>query len=117
MKHSSCLYLTYAFFPPFQQIQTIPSEIGQMNELHTLLIEGLPLVDPPPPIPSLGTQTLLNYLHFKSMSCQPLNTVRMIVIGPEKVGKTHLLNRLRGDGDDSITPTKGLEVSNRVDFF
>lgn len=68
-------------------------------------------MDPPPPIPSLGTQILLRYLHLKSLSSQPLNCMRVIVVGPTKVGKTTLLNCVRGDGDVKALLTKGLEVS------
>ncbi len=86
-----------------------------MTELHTLLIEDLPIVDPPTPIQSLGTRTILNYLHFKSISSQSLNYMRVVVVGPNKVGKTSLLNQLRGEGHDDVMPTKGLEVSRVLD--
>lgn len=82
-----------------------------MEQLTTLLIEGLPLVDPPPPIPTLGTQIIRRYLHLKSQSSQPLNCMRVIVVGPTEVGKTMLLNCIRGDSDTKAVPTKGLEVS------
>ena len=92
------------------QIHQLPTELGLLTCLHSLLIDNLPLTDPPAPIPSLGTQTLLNYLHFKHMSSQPLNSMRVVVVGPEKAGKTSLINRLRGENVEEVLPTKGLEV-------
>ena len=93
------------------QITMLPSELGRLKELCTLLLKNVPLLDPPPPIRSLGTTAIQNYLQFKSVSSQPLNCMRVVVVGPEKVGKTCLLNHLRGDNsDDDVMPTKGLEV-------
>lgn len=82
-----------------------------MNHLHSLLLEGLDLLNPPHPIPSLGTQTILSYLHFKYLSSQQHSSMRVVVVGPEKAGKSCLISRLKGESDVSIAPTKGLEVS------
>ena len=85
-------------------------DLGMLTHLHTLLIKDLPLIDPPPPIPNLGTHTVLSYLQLKHKSTLPITSMRVVVIGPEKVGKTTLLSRLRGE-NGQIAPTKGLEVS------
>ncbi len=103
-------FYTHVHVQPLQ-IHSLPSELGHLKELCTLLLEDVPLLDPPSPITSLGTDAIQRYLNFKSISSQPLNCIRVVVVGPEKVGKTCLLNHLRGNtNDNDVMPTKGLEV-------
>ena len=92
------------------QITHLPKELSNFAHLHTLLIQGLPIVDPPPPLPSLSTQTLLSYLRFKQASSQPLGAMRVVIVGPQSAGKSSLVYRLKGDSNTKIYPTKGLEV-------
>lgn len=92
------------------QITHLPKELSNFAHLHTLLIQGLPIVDPPPPLPSLSTQTLLSYLRFKQASSQPLGAMRVVIVGPQNAGKTSLVCRLKGDSNTKVSPTKGLEV-------
>ena len=86
-----------------------------MSHLHTLLLNDLTLSDPPDPIPSLGTQAILSYLHYKHKSSQAITSLRVVLVGPESVGKTSLVARLKGDPIDGINPTKGLEVREKED--
>ena len=99
-----------SFSFPFCQITHLPKELSNLTRLHTLLIQDLPIVDPPPPLPSLSTQTLLSYLRFKQASSQPLDAMRVVIVGPQNAGKTSLVCRLRGESNMKISPTKGLEV-------
>ena len=99
-----------SFSFPFCQITHLPKELSNLTRLHTLLIQDLPIVDPPPPLPSLSTQTLLSYLRFKQASSQPLDAMRVVIVGPQNAGKTSLVCRLRGESNMKVSPTKGLEV-------
>ena len=67
-------------------------------------------MDPPPSIQNLSTQSLLSYLHFKHQSSQVMSSLRVVIVGPEKVGKSTLIARLKGDSSTDIPLTKGLEV-------
>lgn len=85
-----------------------------MSQLRTLLLKDLPLLDPPPPIQTLSTQSLLSYLHFKHQSSQAMSSLRVVIVGPEKVGKSTLIARLKGDNTTDIPLTKGLEVGCNI---
>jgi leucine-rich repeat kinase 1 len=91
-------------------ISMLPTELGLLAHLHTLVIKDLPLTDPPSPIPSLSTQTILSYLQFKHKSAQSITSMRVVVVGPESSGKTSLIMRLKGESGQT-TATKGLEVT------
>ena len=86
-----------SFSFPFCQITHLPKELSNLTRLHTLLIQDLPIVDPPPPLPSLSTQTLLSYLRFKQASSQPLDAMRVVIVGPHTASQPRpsLVRRLR----------------------
>lgn len=112
-----CTHFYIFLFLPLSllsQIKSLPSELGLMTHMHSLLLNGLSLSDPPDPIPSLGTQPLLSYLHYKHKASQAIASLRVVVVGPESVGKTALVARLKGDGIEGINPTKGLEVGFNI---
>lgn len=39
-----------------------------------------------------------------------MSSLRVVIVGPEKVGKSTLIARLKGDNTTDIPLTKGLEV-------
>ena len=112
-----CTYFYIFLFLPLSllsQIMSLPSELGLMTHVHSLLLNGLSLFDPPNSIPSLGTQPLLSYLHYKHKASQAITSLRVVVVGPESVGKTVLVARLKGNEIVGINLTKGLEVGFNI---
>ena len=80
--------------------------------MQTLLLDGLSLTDPPAYIAALGTKAVLSYLRLKKSSSCVCNGLRVVVVGPQRGGKSSLVTKLKTDTSSSpvINHTKGLEV-------
>ncbi|MCD4777565.1 MAG: leucine-rich repeat domain-containing protein, partial [Desulfobacterales bacterium] len=93
------------------QMSELPAEITQLSNLTTLDLEENPLKSPPPEIAGQGVQAIFEY--FKSLEAekQPLNEVKVLLVGDGGAGKTSLVKRLLGEKFDNNEPqTHGINI-------
>ncbi|KAF5420469.1 MAG: hypothetical protein C5S44_08435 [Candidatus Methanocomedens sp.] len=93
------------------QLSELPTEITQLANLTTLYLEKNPLKSPPPEIAGQGVQAIFEY--FKSLEAekQPLNEVKVLLVGDGGAGKTSLVKRLLGEKFDNNEPqTHGINI-------
>jgi internalin A len=93
------------------QLSELPAEITQLSNLTTLLLEENPLKSPPPEIAGKGVEAIFEY--FKSLEAekQPLNEVKVLLVGDGGAGKTSLVKRLLGEKFDNNEPqTHGINI-------
>ena len=106
----------------------LPPELGRLEALQELKLEGIELIDPPPEVVEQGTKAILAYLReqlpeepapgevsidAKAPRSRPVWESKLLVVGEGGVGKTQLLRALSGEafqaGAESET-TWGIDV-------
>jgi len=85
-----------------------------MSSIH---IDGLKLIDPPLFIAQQGFQSINKYMKQKAEANTSWNCLRLVIVGPEKSGKTFLSARLRDVKFQNPGPTKGVQVNKYVIFL
>ena len=80
-----------------------------MEQLVTLLLEDLPLIDPPSFVVEEGPKAILNYLKLKLSNKLLWSSWRVVVIGHYRAGKTSLISKITGGCMPDTN--KGLDVS------
>lgn len=96
------------------QITVIPSEIKKLTKLEKLFLDNNPNSNIPPEIIHSkwnegNPQAIFEYL--KTSSKQPLNEVKVLLVGEGDVGKTSLLNRLvHNTFNPAETKTPGINI-------
>jgi internalin A len=101
------------------QITIIPPAINKLTNLTLLALKNNPISNIPPEIIRQGwgenlwddgnTQVIFEYL--KSTANQPLNEVKVLLVGEGDVGKTSLLNRLvHNTFNPAETKTPGINI-------
>lgn len=103
------------------QLETIPASIGQLENLKVLKLRKNPLSLMPDEIVKKGTARVMQYLKEITVPVHPWSRMKLLVVGKENVGKTHLIRRLQKRDYSSNMSTDGLEISDvpmakRVDF-
>ncbi|XP_072039569.1 leucine-rich repeat serine/threonine-protein kinase 1-like [Amphiura filiformis] len=98
-------------------LERLPKELGKLNNLHRLSLDGTN-ISYPPEVKELsdGVQStskinvIKQVLWNKLYDCRTSRVMKLIIIGPEKSGKTHLVTRLT----DSAWPMedKGVNIQN-----
>ncbi len=95
------------------QITVLPPEICQLAELTALSLSGNPVISPPPEVIEKGIEAIRLHFAFQQCPTQPLNEVRLIVIGDRAAGKTSLVRQLLGgkfDEHEAATPGISTQV-------
>ena len=95
------------------QLSELPAEITQLTNLTMLELSGNPLKSPPIEIANKGIGEIIDY--FKSVEkgeIQPLNEVKVLLIGHGGAGKTSLVKRLLWkDFDNGEPKTHGININ------
>jgi small GTP-binding protein len=76
------------------QLTTLPPEICKLTKLKELRIDDNPLTTPPPEIAEKGIEEIRQYFEALYKDTQPLNEVKLILVGEGAAGKTSLRRRL-----------------------
>jgi len=88
------------------KLTTLPPEIGQLANLTKLYLNGNKLTTPPLEVAKKGIEVIREYFASLEQGKQPLNEVKVILVGEGAAGKTSLVNRLLGlpfDPDEYTT--------------
>ena len=95
------------------QLTELPPEITNLTKLEYLSLSENPLKSPPIEIAEKGIGAITDY--FKSLEeseRQPLNEVKVLLVGHGGAGKTSLVKRLLGDEFDNNEPqTHGININ------
>ncbi len=79
------------------QLSILPSEICQLPKLKELYLHGNPLTSPPYEIAIKGIDAIREYFASLTSEDQPLNEVKVLLVGDGAAGKTSLVKRLFGE--------------------
>jgi small GTP-binding protein len=100
LKNLTMLYLSD------NQLTALPPEICQLTKLQELYLDDNPLIFPPYEIAKQGIEAIREYFAELEKSKQPLNEVKILLIGDGAAGKTSLVKQLFGqpfDKDEDTT--------------
>ena len=95
------------------QLAQLPTEIGLLNWLHDLQLDGNEALGLPTEILQGNPESILDYYFARQTEGEePMQEVRLLLVGRGRVGKTTLLKALRHEGLDPDEPeTPGISVS------
>jgi GTPase SAR1 family protein len=95
----------------FNRITELPPQLGQLTSLKRLEVNDNPISSPPPEIIRQGTKAILEFLRARLEKTSRQWVSKLLVVGEGGVGKTQLLRHLRGENfDPSIPTTHGIEI-------
>ncbi|MGR0481183.1 MAG: COR domain-containing protein [Candidatus Electronema sp. V4] len=89
----------------------LPPEICQLPKLKHLILEGNPLTSPPYEIVQQGIEAIRQYFASLQPKDQPLNEVKVLLVGEGAAGKTSLVKQLLGEAfDQHEDTTHGINI-------
>lgn len=92
------------------EISELPKEIVKLRKLTSLNLDGNPLPIPKEILSDYSNpQKIINY-YFKSLSGEPINQCKLVVVGEANVGKTCLINRLIYNKFEDTKSTQGIKI-------
>jgi hypothetical protein len=92
-------------------ITALPSEICQLPNLKQLRLDGNPLTCPPREIAEQGIEAIREYFTIMQQAEQPLNEVKVLLVGDGAAGKTSLIKQLLGEAfDQHEETTHGISI-------
>ena len=90
---------------------SLPPDICQLPNLMELNLDRNPLPSPPPEITRKGIKAIRQYFAELEKSKQPLNEVKILLIGDGSAGKTSLVKQLFGQPfDKNEDTTHGISI-------
>ncbi|MGX9727959.1 MAG: COR domain-containing protein [Candidatus Electronema sp. VV] len=93
------------------QLTTLPPELFQLTNLTKLNVIDNPLISPPPEIARKGIDAIRRYFDELDKGKQPLNEVKILLIGDGAAGKTSLVKQLFGQPfDQHEDTTHGISI-------
>eukprot|EP01125_Pyxidicula_operculata_P014786 TRINITY_DN496_c3_g1_i1.p1 TRINITY_DN496_c3_g1~~TRINITY_DN496_c3_g1_i1.p1 ORF type:complete len:2368 (-),score=568.15 TRINITY_DN496_c3_g1_i1:56-7159(-) len=92
------------------KIETLPSSFVDLKQLKLLELKGNPIGLLPDDIQRKDVNKVLTYLNEMQEPNKQWNRIKLIVVGPENVGKTHLVNCLRKRDYPKNISTDGIDV-------
>ena len=93
------------------EISELPREILELENLKKLTLEGSKLNIPPEIVNTSNAQIILNYYFENVVGVeQPLNEIKMLILGEGTVGKTALVNRLVFNRFETTEKTEGIDI-------
>eukprot|EP01125_Pyxidicula_operculata_P003691 TRINITY_DN1493_c0_g1_i5.p2 TRINITY_DN1493_c0_g1~~TRINITY_DN1493_c0_g1_i5.p2 ORF type:complete len:2132 (-),score=469.27 TRINITY_DN1493_c0_g1_i5:6801-13196(-) len=103
------------------KLDTLPVTISEMKNLRQFEFRGNPIANLPEEITKRGIPKMLNYLREMQAPTKPWSRVKLMVVGQENVGKTHLINCLKKKEYPKNISTDGIEKEQvrmkRVQFL
>ena len=93
------------------QLAALPSEICKLRNLQQLLLWDNPLTSPPYEIANQGIDAIRRYFASLKPEDQPLNEVKVLLVGDGAAGKTSLVKQLLGEAfDKNEDTTHGISI-------
>jgi internalin A len=102
------------------QLTSLPPEILELDldikwkyqlGKNEIILEGNPLENPPIEIVKKGREAIINYFKSLEDGKEPLNEVKVLLVGDGEAGKTSLVKRLLGEGfDGNEHQTQGINI-------
>ncbi|XP_048338175.1 leucine-rich repeat serine/threonine-protein kinase 1 isoform X2 [Sphaerodactylus townsendi] len=86
-------------------IQELPPELGQLSNLWQLDLEELTIANLPAEIRKEGPKTILAFLRAQLRKAEPCNSMKMIVVGPPRQGKSTLIEILQTGRTSQAMPS------------
>ncbi len=95
---------------PEQNLQALPYALGRLTHVKKLELGNNPLKTIPLIVRDAGTEAILEYLRNLEAGRVGWRKVKIMVLGKEGVGKTHLLRRLSGEKYTRNQSTNGVDI-------
>jgi internalin A len=106
------------------QLTSLPPEITELDleiewersrKPNTISLGENPLENPPIEIVKQGREAVINYFKSLEDEKEPLNEVKVLLVGEGSAGKTSLVKRIFGEEVDGNEPqTQGINIRKRV---
>ncbi|MGB9940660.1 COR domain-containing protein [Methanosarcina sp.] len=106
------------------QLTSLPPEILELGLYITwkyqlgekgIFLEGNPLEIPPVEIVIKGREAVINYFNSLEYGKEPLNEVKVLLVGDGEAGKTSLMKRIFGEEVDGNEPqTQGINIRKLI---
>uniref|UniRef100_A0A1X7UGT6 non-specific serine/threonine protein kinase n=1 Tax=Amphimedon queenslandica TaxID=400682 RepID=A0A1X7UGT6_AMPQE len=93
-----------------RNIRSLPVEMGRLQNLIKLVIDGLKLRDPPRNV-QRDARDCVRYLNSKLRSTRRFYRMKLMLVGKQNRGKTTLVTRLQGLDVSINQSTVGVDVS------
>jgi len=101
-------------------LKEIPSSMGVLTNLQVLRLDQNPIVEVDPELIHGKTEYLLKHLYERLTENQAVNRMNIIFIGPEKSGKSSIVDILKtrwggesiGESAYSVSSIKGMNIHN-----
>jgi internalin A len=122
---TNLLFLTldnynYSAFQPYEELVEsglIPVDIARPKESrlkNLVILQGNPIF-PPPAIMAKGKEAIIAYFESLKKGAQPLNEVKILLVGDGAAGKTSLVKQLIGKSfDQKETQTHGIQIKDNT---
>jgi small GTP-binding protein len=95
------------------QLKTLPAEIVELKNLTLLNLSENPLESPPLDIANKGIEAIRSYFKSLEGEKQPLNEVKVLLVGDGGAGKTSLVKQVLGEEFDKHEPqTHGINIKD-----
>jgi internalin A len=93
------------------RLTTLPPDICKLTKLKYLTLDDNPLTSPPMEIAEKGIDAIRQYFAWIEQGDQPLNEVKIILVGEGAAGKTSLVKKLLGEAfDKDEDTTHGISI-------
>ncbi|XP_022111025.1 leucine-rich repeat serine/threonine-protein kinase 1-like isoform X2 [Acanthaster planci] len=89
-------------------IEKLPDTLAQLKDLYSLNLDGLKIKEPETVVAAMQekehcTRNILEKLNERLLKCSPYRSVKLMLVGPEKCGKTSVLSCLtKREPDDDL---------------
>jgi serine/threonine protein kinase/GTPase SAR1 family protein len=102
-------------------LDALPASMGNLTNLKDLNLKHNPMTTVPEEVMKKGTQRLIQYLKEIQAPTKTWNRIKLVVVGQENVGKTHLVRRLQKKEYPKNISTDGIDIqplaiSKKVEF-
>lgn len=102
-------------------LDALPASMGNLTNLKDLNLKHNPMTTVPEEVMKKGTQRLVQYLKEIQAPTKMWNRIKLVIVGQENVGKTHLVRRLQKKDYPKNISTDGIDIqplsiSKKVEF-
>eukprot|EP01133_Synstelium_polycarpum_P004077 gene4077-4749_t len=92
------------------KLTLLPTSIASLASLRTLAIKSNPIITPPSTVVSKGLKDIVAFLRELETGARPCLRSKLIVVGDCGVGKTSVIQCIKGKKKKSTSTMEGIEI-------
>ncbi|WP_353570980.1 COR domain-containing protein [Candidatus Albibeggiatoa sp. nov. BB20] len=95
----------------YNQLKELPASFGKFQNMYHIALFNNPLKTPPYEIATQGIESIRNYFNALGDNPQPMNELKMLLVGEGASGKTSLVKQLLGENfNEHESQTHGILI-------